>query len=571
VPLIPRKNRYAVHGRILSNGAVGELLSIANIRQVAKTIIQEQYEAVAISFLNSYVNPIHEIRTRKLLKHMGFKGHVDISSDVNPEYREYERTSTTVVNAVLSKSISSYLTRLKKKTWKIGIRSPIYVMKSDGTAATLQQAASRPVSMIESGPAAGVLASQHLGKSLRIRRLLTFDMGGTTAKASAIINGKPDLSYEFEAAGKIYHGRSLKGSGYAVRQPFVDLAEVSSGGGTIAWVDETGTLKLGPRSAGSNPGPACYGKGGLDPTVTDANVVTGRINPRSILNGRIKIHYDLALKSISKISSGKLHTNPIKTALSLLALANNNMARALSLVSTERGRDPREYTLVAYGGAGPLHACELAQELGIRRIIVPTHPGMFSALGLITAKLSRSFARSIMRPLKTSLEHYLSPFRAQIQNILKLEEGVTKYHTIEYVDLRYQGQAYEITIPYHQNIDPRKKFDQEHRKLYGYACKDPIDIAAIRIETVYPTLGLKSIKISPNSRRFKKYEATQTSRRQFFTSAGPEMVPVYDRTNLRSGMHGKGPCIVEEYDSTTVIHRGWKWYMDEYENLDLQI
>ncbi|HEX4921193.1 MAG TPA: hydantoinase/oxoprolinase family protein, partial [Candidatus Bathyarchaeia archaeon] len=273
VPIVEMKDRLVVKERTLSDGSQQKPLDQTDLRRHAQRIVKARYSSVAISFLNSYANPDSEKRAGKILRESGFRGHIDFSSEVDPQYREYERTSTTVVNASLAPTISKYLTALKHGLERIGITCPVYVMNSDGTVSTASQASKRPVSMIESGPAAGVLSSKYLAKLLSLDKVITFDMGGTTAKAGTIVNGNPDLSYEFEAGGRTYHGRSIKGSGYPVRQPFIDLAEVSAGGGTIAWLDDADNLHVGPESAGAEPGPAAYGKGGIRATVTDANIV----------------------------------------------------------------------------------------------------------------------------------------------------------------------------------------------------------------------------------------------------------------------------------------------------------
>ncbi len=408
--LVDRRNRFTVGGRRLVNGSTRTPLAENELLKVSRAIIERGLESVAIAFLNSYTNPSDEIRAEKILRRSGFKGHIDLSSRVDPQYREYERTSTTVVNASLAPFMSKYLHGLQKGVERIGFHCAFYVMNSDGTASTLAQASKRPISIIESGPAAGVLSAANLARKLFLDKIITFDMGGTTAKAATIIKGRPDLSYEFEAAGRNYHGRSIKGSGYPVRQPFIDLAEVSAGGGTIAWLDEAVSLKVGPESAGANPGPAAYGKGGRQATVTDANIVAGRINPSQLLGGHLKLHHDLAVRAIRGLSS-KLGTSVDKAAESILRIVNSNMSKALSLVSLERGRDPREFTLIAFGGSGPVHACDLAEELGIRRIVIPLHPGLFSAFGLLTADLTRTFTQPILKPAKENVERTRSGIR----------------------------------------------------------------------------------------------------------------------------------------------------------------
>ena len=420
--LVERKNRFTVKGRRLVNGSSLVPLAESDLRKVSRKIIRRGIESIAISFLNSYVNPADEIKAEKVLRRSGFKGHIDLSSRIDPQYREYERTSTTVVNASLAPSIGRYLKRLGDGLERTGFRCPLYVMNSDGTASTVTYAAIHPISIIESGPAAGVLASRSFAEHLSIAKVLTFDMGGTTAKAGTIVNDGRDLAYEFEAAGRTYHGQSIKGSGYPVRQPFIDLAEVSAGGGTVAWVNETGTLKVGPLSAGAVPGPAAYGKGGTQATVTDANIVAGRISPSQQLGGQLKLHHDLAVSAIGKLSR-KLGTSIDKTADSILRMVNSSMSKALRLVTVERGRDPREYSLIAFGGAGPTHACDLAEELGIKRIIIPKHPGLFSAFGLLTADLSRTFTQPIPKRAMTNIEPTFVQLREQARKSLKKKDS----------------------------------------------------------------------------------------------------------------------------------------------------
>jgi N-methylhydantoinase A len=437
-------------------------------------------------------------------------------------------------------------------------------MNSDGTASTTAQAAKHPISIIESGPAAGVLSSRNLAKHLGLTTAITFDMGGTTAKAGAIVSGMADLAYEFEAAGRTYHGRSIKGSGYPVRQPFIDLAEVSAGGGTIASIDETGNLKVGPESASADPGPAAYGSGGTQATVTDANIVAGRINPSTLLGGRLKLHNDLAMRSVGLLSR-RLGISIAKTADRILRVVNSNMSKALRLVSVERGRDPREYSLIAFGGAGPSHACDLAEELEIKRIIIPMHPGLFSAFGLLTAELSRTFIQPIIKRAAINIEPTFRRLREHARISLK-QEGFTGYQTLEQVDLRYQGQAYEITLPYKKNTSLARLFGQEHKSLYGYSSNDTIEAVNARIRAVIP---IPTAKLAKKRLKSARPPAPIGSRKMSLLGSW-QKVPVYDRENLLPGVAGKGPSIIEEYDSTTIIGKHWSWGVDSYYDIDLR-
>jgi N-methylhydantoinase A len=561
--LVDRRNRFTVKGRRLVDGSGRTPMAENDLMKVSKEIVRRGMESVAIAFLNSYANPSDETKTEKILRRSGFKGHIDISSGVDPQYREYERTSTTVVNASLAPLMSKYLHELQNELERIGFHCAFYVMNSDGTASTMAQASKRPISMIESGPAAGVLSSTSLNRQLSLDKVITFDMGGTTAKAGTIIEGRPDLFYEFEAAGRSYHGRSIKGSGYPVRQPFIDLAEVSAGGGTIAWLDEAGILKLGPESAGAEPGPAAYGKGGNQATVTDANIVAGRINPSQLLGGRLKLRNDLAVRAIRNLSS-RLGISIDKTADSILRIVNSNMSKALRLVSVERGRDPREYSLIAFGGAGPLHACDLAEELGIRRIIIPTHPGLFSAFGLLTAELSRAFIQPILKQAATNIEPTFTRLREHARKSLK-QEGFSSYRTVEQVDLRYRGQAYEISLPYKRNANLARLFGREHKKLYGYSSNDEVEAVNARLRAAIWTTKAKLSKKHLQPSR----SPTPTSSRRMSLLGSWRKVPVYIRENLSPGSYGRGPCIIEEYDSTTIIGNNWSWKVDAYQDIDM--
>lgn len=580
VPLVRRKDRFTVRGRILWDGTELEPLSKTDVKKVAKRIARERYESVAIAFLNSYVNPKHEREAGRILKEVGYLGHVDLSSDVDREYREFERTSTTVVNACLAPLVSRYLANLSVRLRREGFEAPVYVMNSDGSASTIHQASKYPALMIESGPAAGVLASRYLAKLLSLQKIITFDMGGTTAKAGAVVNYEPDIAYEFEAAGQTHSGRSIKGSGYVVRAPFIDMAEVSAGGGTIAWVDGAGALKVGPRSAGSDPGPAAYGSGGREPTVTDANIVLGRISPEGLLGGKMALHKDLAYAALRSKISERLGMSLEAAAQGIVSIVNNTMARAISIVSVERGRDPRDYSLIAFGGAGPIHSCDLAEELGIATIVLPQHAGLFSAYGLLTADLQRNFSLPVLEDAsKADLEQYFSKLRENAHKILA-QESFPNFDSVEQVDARYVGQSYEIPIPYEKGKSDSKtiqeEFNQRHKQLYGYSSSDAVEIVNVKLRAIIPT---RKAALSPKAKMTGKGEESSKStlghnekskrRTAWFLGRCYDDVPVLARDLIEAGESGEGPCIVEEYDSTAIINPSWSWRMDEYANIIL--
>jgi N-methylhydantoinase A len=582
MPLVPRKDRFTINGRILSDGRELHPLSKSQLKKITKRILAENYEAVVVAFLNSYINPKHELEASEILRGASYRGHIEISSGVNREYREYERFSTAVVNACLAPLVSSYLSNLSSHLRGGKYHGPIYVMNSDGSAATIRNASKHPVQMIESGPAAGVLASKHLAETLRLPNVLTFDMGGTTAKAGAIVNYQPDISYEFEAAGLTHSGRSIKGSGYPVRSPFIDLAEVSAGGGTIAWIDDAGALKVGPGSAGSDPGPSAYGRGGQEPTVTDANIVLGRINPDSLLGGAMRLNKVLAYNSLNEKIARKIGLSVEESAQGIIKLVNNMMARAISIVSVERGRDPRDYSLVAFGGAGPIHACDLAEEIEISRIVIPEHAGLFSARGLLTADLERNFSLPVMKDAsEVSPEYFFSKLRSLARKTLREENQARrflKFRTIESISARYLGQSYELLIPYRKGETTgsiQRRFNVTHRKLYGYSSEDRIEIVAAKLRAIIlsikPKIEIKTKKIlepTDSLSDFKKHGSLRTGRtRRSWISGRYCAVPVYNRDTLAIGIEDKGPCIIEEYDSTAVINSSWSWKTDRHRNL----
>ncbi|TRO61079.1 hydantoinase/oxoprolinase family protein [Candidatus Bathyarchaeota archaeon] len=557
-PLVKRKNRFTVHGRIRADGKEIDPLHEHEANKLAKIIVNKNFESVAIAFLNAYINDSHEKRMKEILLNKNFGGTISCSSDVNREYKEYERMSTTVVNAVLSPLMSTYLRNLKANLEISGFQAPIYAMNSDGGMNTILYASTFPISVIESGPAAGVLASQHLANNLSLKKVLTFDMGGTTAKAGAVINGECDISYEFEVAGRTHSGRSIKGSGYSVRYPFIDLAEVSAGGGTIAWVDEGDALRVGPNSAGSEPGPAAYGKGGKNATVTDANIILGRINQNYLLDGKMPIYSNLAKQAINVIAK-KLGMTLKDTAEGIIKLVNLNMSKAIMTVSVERGRDPRDYTLIAFGGAGPIHCCDLAEELEINHIIVPTHAGIFSAFGLLVANITRTFSLPVF-----STDSFLEPYFDEVRKIASKtmkKEGFQNYLFKEYVDVRYSGQSFELRIPYQKSADIKKHFSEKHEETYGYSSDDQIEIVNIRVKAVIPTSGL-------NRRRLKQKlhgeQSEPNEYREVLLKNSLKQTPIYSRAELKIETYGEGPAIIEEYDSTLVINPGWKWEMHDY-------
>ncbi|MDR7401270.1 MAG: hydantoinase/oxoprolinase family protein [Armatimonadota bacterium] len=580
-PLVERRHRYTVRERMDAQGTIVVPLDEEGIRHIAEGMREEGIETVAVCFLHSYANPTHETAARRLLSALLPDVPIVISSDVNPEYREYERTSTTVVNALLIPVVSSYLRELEGRIRAEGMACPVYVMQSNGGLATVESACRLPAATIESGPAAGVVASATLGKMLGIPSILSFDMGGTTAKAGAIVGGVPQVVTEYEVGGRIHSGRIVKGSGYPVRFPFIDLAEVSAGGGTIAWLDPAGGLRCGPLSAGARPGPACYGLGGEDPTVTDVNLLLGRINPRGLVGGEMPVSPALAEEALRKKIADPLGLDLVRAASGILQIVNTQMVRALRLVSLERGYDPRSMVLMAFGGAGPMHAAFLAEELGIPEVIVPPAPGLFSALGLVTSDFKHDYVRSIMRlAAAVDLEALEQAFRDLEREAVRQlrHEGVPEAQILlqRQLDLRYLGQSYEITVNAPRPVERTslnsvvEAFHRRHAEIYGYAAeREPVEVVNARLTAT--GIVEKPALARPGGRGSQAPgDARVGERPVYFEGSGWHSAPVYWRPHLSPHESVKGPAIVEQYDATTVIPPGYTATVDEASNLHLR-
>lgn len=576
-PLIPRKFRFTVDERTLFDGTVIKELNTRELDPIIEKIKEEKVITVAVSFLHSYANPQNEKRAVEYLKKK-LPGVVIVAShEVDPEYREYERTSTTVVNAILIPVVSRYLENLHSEIHSLGIGAPFYVMQSNGGLTTIDMAERMPAATIESGPAAGVVAASFLGKTLQIKNLLSFDMGGTTAKAGAVIDGTPDVVTEYEVGGVVHAGRIIKGSGYPVRYPFIDLAEVSAGGGTIAWVDRAGALRCGPISAGADPGPACYGKGGEDPTITDANLILGRLNPEGLLAGEMKIYPDLSWRALEEKIAKKLGMDIVEAASGIIKIINTHMIRALRIVSLERGYDPRKMTMVVHGGAGPLHAAEIANELGIGEVIVPINPGLFSALGLIVSDIRHDFVRPVLRSAKDiSKDEVESVFKELVDEAIKtlMDEGIENenIHLQYIIDARYHGQSYEIPL----SVTPDRlasidqvvnEFHAKHEKTYGYSAFEE------EVEFVNARLIALGVTVKPKLREFEPVPHTpdpESVRDVYFEDGGWMKTGIFNRVNLKAGAFIRGPAIIEQYDSTTLVPPQWTVYVDRFLNLRLR-
>jgi len=575
-PLVERHLRFTVEERMNYRGEVLKPLNQEEVSSLARKIREENVEAVAIVFLHSYANPEHERVVKEILSRELPNKIIVASHEVDPEYREYERMSTTVVNSLLTPVISRYLEKLEKEIERLEIRAPLYVMQSNGGLATVELASKIPMATIESGPATGVTASAYWSKLLGTENILSFDMGGTTAKAGTVINGAPQMVSESEIGGKVHSGRVVKGSGYPVRFPFVDLAEVSGGGGTIAWVDQGNALRVGPLSAGAEPGPACYGKGGENPTVTDANLVLGRMDPGGLSGGEVEVFPELAEKAIKEKIAEPLGLSLVQAAHGVIEIVNTHMMRALKLVSIERGYDPRDFAMLAFGGAGPMHAPALAEGLGIENIFVPPSPGVFSALGLILADFRHNLIRNVMRRATEVnpqlLEKIFADMEEEAKEILQ-KEGFTPEQSVleRKLDLRYQGQSYEIMVPMLKNFEATlNSFHQRHQEIYGYASEnEPVEVVNANLVALGLTMK-PAFKKAGFAGEAVLSSALKSKRGVFFESTGWTETPIYSRDALLPGNRIEEPAIIEQYDATIVIQPGWNVVVDEFSNLCLK-
>ena len=567
-PLVPRDRAVGVVERLGPKGEVLTPLDERSVRDAAALLARERVESVAVCLLHAYVNPEHERRVGEILAEELPGVPVSLSSEVAPEFREYLRASTTVINAVVRPVVGRYLERIERRLAEAGIGAKLLVMQSSGGVFGADAAARRPVFMVESGPAAGVIAAAHLGAGIGRPDILSFDMGGTTAKVGLIRDGRPSVTKDYQVgahAGAGIGGMSL--AGYPVRTPVVDLVEIGAGGGSIAWVDSGGLLRVGPRSAGADPGPVCYRRGGVEPTVTDANVVLGRLNPSYFLGGELELDVDAARRAIEERCARPLGLSLVEAANGIVEIANAAMVNALHLISVQRGYDPRDFLLVAFGGAGPVHANALARDAEMPTVLVPRSPGIFSATGLLATDLKRDAARTIMRRLEeldpAELEHAFAELeRAGAEEMAAEGVAPDRIEFVRQLDLRYVGQSYELTVPAGDDLPAR--FHAEHDRTYGFSAEtEPVECVGVRLQTVGRIAR-------PPLRTLERGDAPppKATRRVYFAEAGGYVdCAVHDRYALPAGARLAGPAVVEELDSTTVVHPSYTARVDDVGNI----
>ena len=577
-PLAPRYLCFGIPERLDAAGSVVTPLNEQAVADAAERLKQEGVEALAVCYLHAYLNPAHERRTREIVHEVFPEAVVSLSSEVAPEFREYFRASTTLVNAGVRPIVERYLSNIEARLRDAGLQGQLLVMQSSGGVLTFEAARTKPVFMVESGPAAGVIVSAYLGEVLGFDNILSFDMGGTTAKAGLVEHGTPTITKEYEVGTAARAERGAKGAGYPIRTPVIDLVEIGAGGGSIAWVDSGGVLRVGPQSAGADPAPACYGKGGTEPTITDANLVLKRLDPDHFLGGEMRLDEAAAWRAVRENCTDPLGLDVVDVALGIVEIANNAMVSALRRISVQRGYDPRDFVLVAFGGAGPMHANRLAAELGIPTVLVPMSPGTTSAMGLLVTDIKHDYSATLIQRtdrLDTDRVNRLyREMEARGERAL-LSEG-TAHASIGFerqVDMRYVGQSYELSIaPGDGGVEDvlegmLEDFHAEHERAYGFAAPgEPVEFVTLRL-TAVGHIAKPMLRELPASGG-DVTAARRAVRQVYFAEAGGFVdCPSYDRYRLPAGGVIEGPAIVEEMDSTTVIHPGFRGEVDRYGNL----
>jgi len=578
-PLVERRLRFGVPERIGADGTELLPLDTGAIDEAIAAFEAEDVKAVAVCFMNSYVDGVHEREAATYLRERLPGIAVTASTEIVPQIQEYERTSTTVVNAYVRPVVERYLTSLEERLRALGIEVPLLIMQSSGGVLPAEVAARNPVFIIESGPAAGVVGAQRLGERIGEPDMIVLDMGGTTAKASLIEDGQYVLTPEIEVGGMQTGQRLIRGAGYIVQFPTIDIAEVGAGGGSIAWVDPGGGLRVGPQSAGAAPGPVCYGGGGTEPTVTDANLVLGYLNPGALVGGELSLDYAGAERALAALGE-RLGMDVTTVAWGIHRIANANMMRALTGVSTERGRDPRQFTLLAIGGNGGVHSPGLAEELGISRVIVPPVSGLFSALGLIFADVEHqsigAFYRRYTDVAAEDMNAALRPLVAEVEALLTAEgfDTPAKRTITVFTELQYAAQASALTVPMRSWPIDAAAFDAlpgdfhaEHERNYGYRSEEErLQLVALKVVG----RGVSDEARVPEriERRGESISAEGSRRAWFGDTHGWQEARLMPRGALGETPTA-GPVIIEEYDCTTVVPPGWTVHRDAWNDIVL--
>lgn len=563
-PIVPRRRIVDVVERTAADGSVVTPLDSEQARSaLADLLAREPVEAVAVCFLHSYANGDHERQVADIIAELDPEMYVAVSSEVWPEYRELPRACTTVMSAYVGPTVTRYVARLDEELARQGIGTRLQIMGSSGGIISAATVARRPVQLVESGPAAGVMAAAHIGRLSGINDLISFDMGGTTAKAGLVQGGHVAIAHEFYVGGTASSGLKQINTGYPIKIPVIDLAEVGAGGGSIAYLDSGGALRVGPDSAGAEPGPACYGRGGTQPTVTDADLVLGYLNPDYFLGGRMAIRSDLAHAALAGLAE-PMGLTPEEAAAGVYEVVNATMAAAVRVVTLERGIDPRDFTLLASGGAAGVHVARLAEEFGIAEVVIPANPGVGSAVGLLTSDVVTDHVRtqvidSIDADVDAIEAIYTELESAAISEISAEGFAIDEITLEREIDIRYRHQAHELTVPLHGCYlhEAATAFGNLYEQLYGIRQADPVEFVNYRVRVTGPVP-------KPDWSTTKTASAPpepHTTRPAWFNGAMHD-TPVYRRAALLPNHTIPAPAIIEEPSSTVVIPPGWATSVD---------
>jgi len=574
-PLVSRDKIKEMSERVLYNGKIHEKLDKTSAKILINDLKKTNVDAVAICLIHSYANPSHELELKELVKEAIGNVYLSVSSELLPEYREFERMNTTVMNAYIGPKVSKYIQKLENGLKLLNLNK-LLIMQANGGVMSPEAVLPRPINIIESGPAGGVLAASYIAKLTGRNKIISFDMGGTTAKTCLVQDYKPFLSSTYEVLSSESGDSLVIGSGYPLKIPVMDMYEVGAGGGSIGWIDEGGALRVGPKSAGADPGPACYAKGGKNPTITDANLILGRLNPDYFLGGKLKLDVKLA-KSAFESLTDKLNMDTVKVAEGITRIANTTMIRGLRRVSVEKGYDLRDFHLVAYGGAAPIEACNIANEVGIKEIVIPLVPGLFSALGFLVTNLEHHYSQTLIKSFKElsiqEVENKYNELEQKALDQLKVDNIPDQdIQLIRSMDVRYAGQGFELAVPVNKNLKDTdieslgKSFNNIHKIRYGYNIEnEPLEVVNLRL------VGIG--KIIPPKFNFEKeleyssQDYVKSERDVFFSDVGWTKSLIYERDTLKPGIKINGPAIIEEVDSTIIVNPNYVAHIDGYKNV----
>lgn len=572
-PFVPRYLRFEVEERMNYKGEVIKDINTATLKAIVKTCKDENVEAIAVCLLHAYKNPKHEIQLIKELESLSENIEIIASHQVTRVWREYERTSSTVLSGYVLPIAKKYLNNLEEKLKTKGLKDAPYIMQSNGGITSVNDVKSNPITMVESGPASGVFGAIALGKVIDKIDLIVLDIGGTTAKCALVENGQVKITTNY----KIEHSRTE--AGYPIQTPVIDIVEIGNGGGSIAWIDKGGKMHVGPKSAGAMPGPAAYGRNGKNLTTTDANIITGRIHPDYFLGGELQPDYD-SIEEAAKPLCNQLKGSKEDIAKGILRIANANMVNALKLISVNKGYDPRDFTMVVIGGGGAMHGADLARELQVSELIIPPHAGVFSAFGMLMSDIRRDYIRTNVLTLSNDQKEIIVSTFSKIKNEAILNFKTDNYHEDEmkftyYADLRYAGQEHYVKVPLvNFSKDTSLEtiithFHKEHKKHYSFQLEAPVELVNFHLvaEVEVEKPDFPKIKITGK----KVEDAIFDNREVDFDDLGKHSTPFYHRELLEPKMTLNGPAIIAEKATTTVVTPFHTVNIDEYGNLILTL